>query len=101
MSFWNINITIEGQGEKNIDVHEDPNISLEYMIEQLIQKYHGMINFFLEANKRMGTLYITDDITVTIMNQNLAVIEFDTNPLSSVQSIRIAKREIYLFNNIL
>jgi len=101
MNFWNINITIEGEGEKNIDVHEDPSISLENMIERLIAKYHGEMCFFLTAIKKMGTIYITDDTTVTMMNDNLTIIEFDTNPLSSVKTIRIAKRKLYLFNNIL
>jgi len=102
MSFWNIQLELKEDGEKNIAVHEDSHISLEYMIEQLIQKYQGTNEFFLRANlQSVGMLYVTENILVTIINKNLACIEFDKNTLSSVKSIRITKRELYLFKNIM
>ena len=100
--FWNIKLTIKEQGEKNIDIGDDKNLNLEFIIDKLIKKYHGTINFFDTAIHKSGSsVFVTDNITVTIMNGHLGYVNFEHNGWSSVQTIKVQKRELFSLYTIL
>jgi tripartite-type tricarboxylate transporter receptor subunit TctC len=86
-------------GTKDIDIYAETLVDLKMIITKLISKYTNIKHFFKQAKNDNSYIYKTADITVTIMNDNLGIIIFHDN--SAVKVITIAKREMYLLNNIL
>jgi len=99
MSHWNIEIETKFSGIKNIDIHDETNFTVKSIISQFIERYTNVESFFTSATNRNNIIYKTADITVIIMNNNLGIIDFHDN--SAVKTIKVAKREMFMLNNIL
>jgi len=97
MSFWNIHIATKEQGDKDISIYDECHITLKVIIDSLIEKYTDISHFFEKADKDHSR-YETENISVTIMNDNSGYVYFRVN--SAVNTITISKRELYLLQNI-
>jgi hypothetical protein len=99
MSFWNIQFDLKDQGEKNIDIYDESDIDLKAIITRVITKFDGTVTFFNKATKKLSSIYQTEYISVTIMNDHLGYINFHAH--KSINTIKVTKRELFLLKNIL